>query len=241
MSTDKVRPLVKAVAGLPIVYTGLVLDAVNQLRGNNAEVFAAKLEEALVFVRQRRMKFLADRYEALPSELKAKLLFENNRPYFNVQGAALMSESWEERLKKGGHTLSGEATDILSRPDYNKNHRLEAEKTYKLGLFFGEEIVEDSERTTANLQAHISHEVGVQVNSSLKAELALLIREKFSDTELKAMGFFSIAVLHQTIIDSNGRPRILCVSRHGGSTVKTYQDDLSSLWMSNEVFASLVS
>lgn len=247
MSDDKIRPLTKAVADLPTCYTGLVLDVVNQLRSDDAPYCAGEINKALVLIRAEKVpkqvqpETLTELYEAFSPELKAKLMLENGHLYFTVMGTSLKSKEWQARLKTGGHKLSEYGADVLSKPDYDKNHRLEAGKTYKLGLVFGTEIAKDSKRTTANLQAHALREFGPQANEGLKGEFALLTREKFSNAELEAMGLWYIMVLHKPIVDSDGDPRVLSSNRHDGSYVGAFYVSPSDQWDVIGAFASLAS
>ncbi len=222
-----------------------VANALNKQNPDRATAMATLLEQALVnfevAVESPRPQTLAERYEAFSPELKAKLMLENGHLHFTVQGTALNSKDWEARLKTGGHKLSKYSADVLSKPDYNKNHRLEAGKIYKLGLVFGTEIAKDSERTTSNLKAHALREFGPEANEDLKGEVELLIREKFTNAELQAMGLWYIAVLHNPITDSGGHPRVLYSDRFVGSYVRAYYDGPGGQWRARGAFASLAS
>lgn len=154
-----------------------------------------------------------------------KALLEHRNPFekpavervsFTVTGLGLTANEWKKRLESGGHKLSDFAKDILAKPDYDQHHRLEAGKEYKMVLVYGKEIRKDQQRTTANLKALACRELGEQAVQGLKGELALLIREKFTNAELEVMGLWYIAVLHDPIIDSDGYPGVLSVSRRGG-------------------------
>jgi hypothetical protein len=106
---------------------------------------------------------------------------------------------------------------------------------------FGKEITEVSERSTAALQALGRTKFGEQAVTGLKAEFALLIREKFTDAELEALDLWYIAVLHEPIIDSVGNPRVLCSYRRDGSYVHAFFDNPARQWAGNGAFAFLAS
>ncbi len=165
------------------------------------------------------------------------------KPYritFTVTGLGLTGEQWITRLVSGGHKLSDWARDILSKSDYDENHRLEAGKEYKVTLVFGKEIKKDKDRSTANLKAIATRELGEQSVTGLKGELALLIREKFTNTELEAMGIFYITVLHEPIIDSVGHADVLYSNRSDDvSFVIARYDGPGSQWVDVGAFAFL--
>jgi hypothetical protein len=186
-------------------------------------------------------KTLAERYDAFNPELKAKLSLENGRLYFTVVSAGINADLWGKRLKGGGYELSEFARDVLSKPDYDKNHRLKAGKTYKLGLVFGTEIAKKFERTTANLQDYAFQKIGPKASEGLKGELALLISEKFNNAELEAMWLSYIAVLHRPITDSDGDSLVLYSSRSDGSYVGAYYDCPNVQWDDRGAFAFLAS
>lgn len=131
------------------------------------------------------------------------------RVTFTVTGLGLTGEEWVTRLEAGGHKMSDWTHDTLMQPDYDQNHRLEAGKEYKVTLVFGKEISKDQERKNSNLKEFACREIGDQSVKGLKGELALLIREKFSNAELKAMDIYYIAVLHEPIVGSSDNVNVL--------------------------------
>ena len=143
---------------------------------------------------------------------------KDGRIYFEVTTLGLTAEEWITRLKANGHKISNWAKDVLSKPDYDLNHRYEADKTLKIVLIKGKEIEKDSERLTKNLKAIAVKDFGTNSVSELKGELGLLIREKFSNKELEEMVLYYIVVLHEPIVDSVGRPRVLRSIRRGGES-----------------------
>ena len=143
---------------------------------------------------------------------------KDGRIYFEVTTLGLTAEEWKARLTKAGHKISNWANDVLSKPDYDLNHRYEADKTLKIVLIKGKEIEKDSERLTKNLKAIAVKDFGTNSVSELKGELGLLIREKFSNKELEEMVLYYIVVLHEPIVDSGGHPRVLRSIRRGGES-----------------------
>ncbi len=164
---------------------------------------------------------------------------KGNRIYFEVTTLGLTAEEWITRLKANGHKISNYANQIISNPNYDKNHRYEPGKTLKVVLIRGTEIKKDSERVNKNLKAIAVKDFGTNSVSELKGELALLIREKFSNKELEEMGLYYIVVLHEPIIDSDGRPNVLNSNRDDGSYVDASYDSESDSWYGLGAFAFL--
>ena len=164
---------------------------------------------------------------------------KDGRIYFEVTTLGLTAEEWITRLKANGHKISNWAKDVLSKPDYDLNHRYEADKTLKIVLIKGKEIEKDSERLTKNLKAIAVKDFGTNSVSELKGELGLLIREKFSNKELEEKGLYYIVVLHEPIVDSVGRPSVLGSRRGGGAWVDAYYGSVSDFWNVNGAFAFL--
>ncbi len=135
------------------------------------------------------------------------------RATFTVVGTGLTGIEWIARLEASGHKVTDWAEDILSQPDYDQNHRLEAGKIETFALVLGLEIPKDSDRTTSTLQAIGVRDYGPQAVSDLRGELALLIREKFSIADLNEIDVGYIAVLHKPILDSDGYPGVLFAYR----------------------------
>jgi hypothetical protein len=72
--------------------------------------------------------------------------------------------------------------------------------------------------------------------------VACLVREKFSDKELEAMGLYWIVTMHNPIKDSGGGPLLLSARRNGdGSWLHARYDCPGSLWVRDSGFAFVVS
>lgn len=170
---------------------------------------------------------------------------KQTRIEFTVRGTGLTAAAWISTLESAGHEIVDWARRVLSHPDYDAKHRLEAGKEYKLVLILGKEIANDLNRTTKNLTAIADKEFGEQSVSGLKAELALLIRMKFSNSELLQMGLYYIAVLHDpiaTIFEGDPCPYVISIDRSLGKSwvsadcVKPNRD-----WPGDGAFAFLAS
>lgn len=178
----------------------------------------------------------------LRGELEVKQVEKPVRIEFTVQGTGLTAESWISTLESSGHKIGDWARNVLGQPDYDANHRLEAGKEYKVVLLRGKEVTRDSDRTTKNLKAIAIKEFGESSVSGLKGELALLIRTKFSNSELEQMGLWYIAVPHEPIVDSDDDPRVLYSNRRDGeSWVSAGYAGPGYFWDGRGAFAFLVS
>jgi hypothetical protein len=148
---------------------------------------------------------------------------------FEVTTLGLTVKQWKSGLKAGGHKPSNRVKDILSKPDFDKNHRYEQGKTLKVFLIRATEI-EVCNRATKNLQALAVKQAGEASVTCLKGELAFLIRKKFTNGELEEMDLWYIAVL-APIIDYDGVPCMLCSNRcRDGSWVSADSDKPGNTW-----------
>ena len=114
---------------------------------------------------------------------------------------------WIVRLEKKGYRLSDYAKSFLRSKDFQPTNGVTTEIAVLKGMLF-----EDSNRITKNIRAEAEHREFEQPN----AEVACLIREKFSDKELEEMGLYWIVVMHEPIKDSAGDPGLLASFRGGG-------------------------
>ena len=169
---------------------------------------------------------------------KGVTLCADGHIHFEVTTLGLTGEEWHTRLTKGGHISFDSAKGILPKPDFDQNHRYAPGQTLKVFLVRGTEIKKDADRTTKNLQAFAKKHGGKESVSHLKAELALLIREKFTNEELEEMGLWYIAVLHNPFVDAVGDPRVLLADRYGGASwVNAYWDEPGDKWEGFGAFA----
>ena len=93
---------------------------------------------------------------------------------------------------------------------YDTNHRLVADRLYKIALVPGKEIVRDLERTRENLR-----KIGMQkygYGEPLGGHIPR-IREVVSDEMMREMGTWSITSPHNPIQDCNGHPNVFNANR----------------------------
>jgi len=114
---------------------------------------------------------------------------------------------WIKRLEKKGFRLSKWAKDVLNSPDFKSTNGVITEVVVLKGMLWS-----DNDRTTKNIRVEAERK-GLE---KLNAEVACLIREKFSDEEIEAMGLLWIVAMHEPIKDSGGDPCLLDAGRSGG-------------------------
>lgn len=124
--------------------------------------------------------------------------------YFSVTPDGTTGPGWIKRLEKKKFQIGDYAKSILRSDDFQPTTGVTTEIAVLKGMLF-----KDNERITKNIRAEADRRNWTKPN----AEVACLMREKFSDKELEAMGLWWIAVMHEPIKDSDGAPELLYVYR----------------------------
>ena len=131
---------------------------------------------------------------------------ENGVIFFSVTSDGATGPEWIERLEKQGFQVGSYAKSVLRSSDFVPTNGVTSEVAVLKGILF-----EDDDRITKNIRA----EAGKRKLEKPNAEVACLIREKFTDEEIKAMGLWWIVAMHEPIKDSDGDPNLLGASRNG--------------------------
>lgn len=153
--------------------------------------------------------------------------------YFSVTSDNTTGLQWIERLEKKKFRVSDYAKILLRSPDFEPTSGVTYHIAVIKGMFF-----EDKDRITKNIRAGAEKRNWQKPN----AEVACLIREKFSDKELEAMGLWWIVTMHEPIKDSYGDLRLLGVSRGGdGRWLRTDYGGPADRWYRDRGFAFVVS
>ncbi len=127
---------------------------------------------------------------------------------FSVTSDGTTGEQWIARLESKGFWVGDYAKSVLR----SKSFKPTSGNTYEIAVLKGE-IFSDNERITKNIRKDAKNRKLTTPN----AEVACLIREKFSDKELEVMGLYWIVTMHEPIKDS-GDPRLLVARRSGGGS-----------------------
>jgi len=151
---------------------------------------------------------------------------------FSVTSDGTTGEEWITRLEGKGFRIGDYAKSILCSKSFKPTTGI----TYEIAILKGK-IFSDSKRVTKNIRKEAKN----RMLSTPKTEVACLIREKFSDKEIEAMGLFWIVTMHESIEDPDGNPSLLLASRNGSGSWLGREYDDSDLWHHGYGFAFVVS
>jgi hypothetical protein len=148
---------------------------------------------------------------------------------FSVTSDGTTGEEWIARLEKKGLRVGDYAKSLLRSKDFVPTKGV----TSQIAVLKGE-LFSDDDRVTKTIRA----EGKKRKLSTPNAEIACLIREKFSDKELEAMGLWRIIVMHEPIKDSGGGLSLLGAYRNDdGQWLDTYYDNPDNGWNREGGFA----
>ncbi len=150
------------------------------------------------------LRFLRD--ELSVSESTRSWREEDGVIYFSVTSDGTTGEDWIKRLESNGFRVGDYAKQVLRSPDFKPTNGVTTEVAVLKGMLF-----EDNNRITKKIRA----EAGKRKLQKPNAELACLIREKFTDKEIEAMDLIWIVAMHEPINDSGGDLFLLDAGRGG--------------------------
>jgi len=138
-------------------------------------------------------------------------------------------KNWIPRLESKGYRLCDYAKQVLLSKDFKPTTGKVNSVTVLKGDLFS-----DENRVTEKIR----EEAKKRNLTNLNAETVCLIRENFSDEELKATGLMWLVVMHEPIKDSDGALNLLSVGRDGdGRWTSTYYGDPDGRWDRDVGFA----
>jgi hypothetical protein len=129
---------------------------------------------------------------------------EDDIIYFSVTSDGTTGEDWVNRLEGKGFRVGDYAEQVLRSLDFKPTSGVTTEVAVIKGILF-----QDNDRITKKIRAEASRRNFTKPN----AELACLVREKFTDNDIKAMGLWLILSMHEPLSDAYGDPRLLNVNR----------------------------
>lgn len=177
------------------------------------------------------LRFLRD--ELSVSEPTRSWREEDGVIYFSVTSDGTTGEDWITRLESKGFRVGDYAKQVLRSPDFKPTNGVTTEVAVLKGMLF-----EDNDRITSRIRA----EADKRKLNRPNAELACLIREKFTDEEIEAMDLWYIVVMHEPTYDSDGDPYFLYAHRdRNGRCLQTYRGRLDDEWDLDYGFAFAVS
>ncbi len=153
------------------------------------------------------LRFL--RGELIVSEVARKWREEDGVIYFSVTSDGTTGPKWTTRLVEKGFCLSDGAKQILQSPNFKQTKGVTTEIAVLKGSLWNE-----SNRNTKNIRAKAQKRKLLPPN----AEVACLIREKFTNKELEAMGLVWVAIMHEPIKESDDDSGLLGVDRSDDSS-----------------------
>ncbi len=126
---------------------------------------------------------------------------------FSVTSDGTSGEEWIARLENKGFRVSDYAKQVLRSPDFNP---AKAGVTTEVVVLKGS-LFKDDDQITKKIRVEADKRKLEKPN----AEVGCLIREKFTDEEIEAMGLWYIVTMHEPINDSGRVPLVLFADRRG--------------------------
>ncbi len=133
---------------------------------------------------------------------------DNNIIYTSVTSNGKTGQQWIDYFTAKGIQISDWAKDLLLSDEFVPTNGVTTELAIIKGVMF-----KDSERTVRNIRAEADKRGFTKPNP----EVACLLRDKYSNAELEAMGLWYIVTMHEPIKDSVGDPDLLNVDRDDDS------------------------
>lgn len=124
--------------------------------------------------------------------------------YFSVISDGTTGKQWIPRLESKGFGVNDCASSGLCSKSFKPTNGI----NYEVAVLKAE-LFSDNKRNTKNIRKDAKN----RKLTTPSAEIACLIREKFSDKELEVMGLSWIVAMHEPIKDLNVVPMLLHVAR----------------------------
>lgn len=164
--------------------------------------------------------------------IKSKWIEKDSVIRFSVASDGTTGEQWIARLESEGLRVGDSARSVLRSKDFKPTNGI----IYEIAVLRGE-LFSDSDRISKTIRKEAKN----LKLSTPNAEIACLIREKFSDKELEAMSLYWVVAMHEPIKDSDDNPRLLNASRGGnGSWLFTRYGSPDIRWEFSNGFAFVV-
>ena len=152
--------------------------------------------------------------------------------YFTVTSNGKSGKDWIKHFESKGIKIGDYARQILLKIKPSKKGTVTQIAVIK-GEFFS-----DDNRITSNIRT----EADKRKLSKPNAEVGCLVRDMFTDEEIKKMGLTWIVTMHEPIKDSDGDPSLLYADRDDDdSWLSTYYDNPDSRWNRESGFAFVAS
>jgi hypothetical protein len=143
--------------------------------------------------------------------------------YLTVTSDGASGEAWIKRLEEKGFHVGDYAKIVLR----SKNFKPTSNITYEITILKGEFFDNEKNRTTKNIRKKANEMELTTPN----AEVSCLIRENFTDMELRAMGLWYIVAMHKPVRVSGSYLALLAVDRlDADRRLITYNDYPGCEW-----------
>lgn len=153
--------------------------------------------------------------------------------HFSVVSDGTSGEQWISRFEAKGHCVSKATTQILCSPDFKPSSGV----TTQVAIVRGRRLGDDARITkTIRVLAYAGDITRGQKLFQPYAEVACLIREKFTDEQIISMGLSWIVTMHQPINDADGHPCLLMIDCINGNWFHA-QYNPKSTWNIDNGFA----
>lgn len=152
---------------------------------------------------------------------------------FSVTSDGTTGEHWIGRLGGNGFRLSSYAKSVLRSPKFQPTAGITTQVAVLKGMLFN-----DNGRTTDSVRTEATRRTLMVPN----AEVACLVREKFTDEEVKEMSLIWLVTMHEPIDDSGLRPDLLCADRDDdGPLLNAFCGRLGRSWPRGSGFVFAVA
>jgi hypothetical protein len=153
--------------------------------------------------------------------------------YLSVTSDGTTGKEWITRLQSKGFRVSDYAKSVLGSASFKPTNGI----TYEIAVL-KDMLWNDNDRITKKIRTYATE----RQLSAPNAEVACLIREKFSDKDIEAMGLHWIVVMHEPIKDYDGDPLLLNADRNDdGSWLDASYGSPGSKWSRGSGFAFVMS
>jgi hypothetical protein len=182
---------------------------------------------------EQRQKWINDpkgMQEFLSGLVGSKFSEHDGGIYFTVTSNGFSGKDWIKHFNKKGVEIGNYAKQLLLSEDFKPSKK---GTTSQIVVIKGE-FFSDNDRITSKIREEADRRNMTKPN----AEVACLIRDLFTDDEIKAMGLSWIVTMHEPIKDSDGDPHLLSTNRNGNkSWLSTYYGPPDRRWHRGSGFA----
>ncbi len=226
MSNDILGSLVRALVTVPEDRLGPVKDFARKLAGSDGEEW---VKNGKLFLRKEPCWTI----HTVSSSLKPVewIIDDEGNIHFTLISNGLTREQWEWHLKRCGCQIGDYARQVLCRASEAPTNGV----IYNIMVLPGKKI-STSDRITKNIRVAAEKYGGVKPHW----EVACLIRDTFTDEQLKAMGLWYIVTMHEPINNSEGDPYLLNSSRYDGCRLAAGIGRPGGYWVHGGGFAFAV-